>query len=71
VPNVIGMTGEAALAELKRDGFGGAAVVRSQCSGDAKGCRAKPDTVWRQSPVPGDTQDPGSTVTIWVNPKQA
>jgi membrane peptidoglycan carboxypeptidase len=70
VPNVIGETREAALAELQRDGFGAAALVRSQCSGGAKGCHAKRDTVWQQSPAAGETLDPGSTVTVWVNPKQ-
>jgi len=70
VPSVIGLTRAAALAELQRDGFGVAALVQSQCSGEAKGCHAGRQLVWRQSPVAGQTLDPGSTVTIWVNPKR-
>jgi beta-lactam-binding protein with PASTA domain len=63
------MNRDAALAELQRDGFGAAALLRSQCSGGPKGCRASPSLVWQQSPAAGQTLVPGSTVTIWVNPK--
>jgi penicillin-binding protein 1A len=68
VPDLIGSSRDAALAELQRDGFGAVALVRSQCSGNAKGCHATRGVVWRQSPVAGETLDPGSTVTVWVNP---
>jgi beta-lactam-binding protein with PASTA domain len=68
VPDVIGMAQDAALAKLQEAGFGAAALVRSQCSGDAEGCHAKRGVVWRQSPPSGETLLPGSTVTIWVNP---
>jgi penicillin-binding protein 1A len=69
VPNVIGLSQDAALAKLAEAGFAAAALIHSQCSGPAQGCHAKPGVVWRQLPVSGDTQLPGSTVTVWVNPK--
>jgi beta-lactam-binding protein with PASTA domain len=68
VPDVIGLAQDTALAKLREAGFGAAALIRSQCSGDAHGCHAKRGLVWRQSPVPGETLLPGATVTVWVNP---
>jgi penicillin-binding protein 1A len=68
VPDVIGQSRDHALATLQADGFTAAALIISQCSGDAQGCHAKAGVVWRQSPVSGDALLPGSTVTVWVNP---
>jgi hypothetical protein len=66
---VLGLSQDVALAKLQESGFGAAALIQSQCSGAAQGCHAKTGIVWRQSPASGQTLLPGSTVTIWVNPK--
>jgi membrane peptidoglycan carboxypeptidase len=71
VPDVIGLSQDAALATLQEAGFGAVALIRSQCSGDAQGCHAKRGLVWRQSPVSGEALLPGATVTVWVNPSTA
>jgi penicillin-binding protein 1A len=68
VPDVIGMSRDAALAKLQEAGFGPVALIRSQCSGTTEGCHAKRGLTWRQSPVSGEALLPGSNVTIWVNP---
>ncbi len=68
VPDVLGLSQNAALAKLQESGFGAAALIHSQCSGPAQGCHARPGVVWRQLPASGQTLLPGSTVTIWVNP---
>jgi beta-lactam-binding protein with PASTA domain len=71
VPDVIGMSRDAALAKLQESGFGAVALIRSQCSGNADGCHAKAGLVWRQSPESGEALLPGSTLTVWVNPSGA
>jgi penicillin-binding protein 1A len=63
VPNVVGKTRDASVAELKRAGLD--PQVSQTQSPDPNQPQGR---VWKQSPPAGTTVDPGTTVTIFVNP---
>ncbi len=68
VPNVVGMTEGAATAALRNAGFEVAVVYEAQCDPADPTCDAQPGIVWAQTPAGDKTAEPGSTVTIVVNP---
>jgi hypothetical protein len=66
VPNVVGMSQADATAVLERAGFGVRVVFEQACNPDDPECEYVQGAVWSQSPA-GEAE-PGSTVTIVVNP---
>ena len=67
VPNVVGMQRGAAEAAIRQAGFV-ASVSYAECDPDDTSCNDRPGVVWSQSPHAGGQGEPGSTVTILVNP---
>ena len=66
VPDVLGLTEEAARERLQGSGFKVEVVYEAESSKrDAKRRKGK---VWGQKPGGGTEVERGSTVTIWVNP---
>jgi penicillin-binding protein 1A len=68
VPDVIGMTEDDATRALEREGFSVTTIKRRKCQPNQSDCHARKAVVWAQDPNPGSQADPGSTVTILVNP---
>ena len=66
VPNVVGMGQAAATSTLRGAGFQVAVVREAECDPASPGCEYLPGAVWSQSPT--GRAEPGSTVTILVNP---
>jgi serine/threonine-protein kinase len=67
VPDVLGLTREAAESTIRDAGYRVAVVTEAE-SNDRAANRRK-DRVWGQSPAGGRRAKQGSTVTIWVNPR--
>ncbi|MDP9068863.1 MAG: transglycosylase domain-containing protein [Actinomycetota bacterium] len=66
VPDVLGQSESSAESELHAAGYDVRVVYQSESSpGQARKNRGK---VWKQSPPSGTSAEPGSLVTIWVNP---
>ena len=66
VPDVLGMSREAAVERLNDAGYEVDTIIERESSrGRAKNNRNR---VWKQSPAGGTSAARGSTVTIWVNP---
>jgi membrane peptidoglycan carboxypeptidase len=66
VPDVLGQTEGSAESELHSGGYDVRVVYQRESSpGQA---RKNSGLVWKQSPASGTPAEPGSTVTIWVNP---
>jgi serine/threonine-protein kinase len=66
VPDVLGMTEEAARQRIIDAGFEVDVIHQRESSrGQARKHR---NQVWKQSPAGGTEREQGSTVTIWVNP---
>jgi penicillin-binding protein 1A len=66
VPDVLGQPEGSAESELHSGGYDVRVVYRRESSpGQA---RKNSGLVWKQSPASGTRAEPGSTVTIWVNP---
>jgi penicillin-binding protein 1A len=68
VPRVIGRTQGAAAATLTNVGFTVVISFEPQCNPNAEGCNYRQGIVWDQSPGGGAQVDPGSTVSLVVNP---
>jgi len=68
VPNVLGMTQEAAQAVLRDAGFEASVQEQQQCDPADPACVYQKGIVWAQSPSAGTKLPVGSTVTIIVNP---
>jgi eukaryotic-like serine/threonine-protein kinase len=68
VPDVVGSTRREAVAALSDAGFDVTVVRDQECSPSSPSCDYKKDVVWSQSPQADDEAEPGSTVTIVVNP---
>jgi penicillin-binding protein 1A len=68
VPDVVGSTRREAVATLSDAGFDVTVVRDQECSPSSLSCDYKKDVVWSQSPQADDEAEPGSTVTIVVNP---
>lgn len=66
VPNVVGMAQDDAVLAMSRAGFN-VQVITEACS-PAGSCDPTAGVVWQQSPPAGAMDDPGSLVTLWVNP---
>jgi penicillin-binding protein 1A len=66
VPNVLGYTRGEAETRLREAGFEVATVIEREP--DKKQAKKRKGQVWKQSPASGTEAEPGSTVTIWVNP---
>jgi serine/threonine-protein kinase len=66
VPNVIGMGEAAATVALRAEGFEVSVVRKQECDPADPSCTYRPGVVWAQSPT--GQAEPGSTVTITVNP---
>ncbi len=67
VPDVVGMHEDRATTTLGHAGFQVAVVRQRQCDPTDE-CDARAGAVWSQSPAAGEDADPGSIVTIVVNP---
>lgn len=67
VPNVIGMTEDAATQTLLDAGFRVSVVSDQECDPENPSCDYRKGVVWAQAPS-GGRAEPGSTVTIVVNP---
>ena len=66
VPDVLGQPEGSAESELHASGYDVRVVYQRESSrGQA---RKNSGLVWKQSPASGTEAQPGSTVTIWVNP---
>jgi penicillin-binding protein 1A len=66
VPDVLGQPEGSAESELHAGGYDVRVVYQRESSpGQA---RKNSGLVWKQSPASGTQADPGTTVTIWVNP---
>ncbi|MCP3855184.1 MAG: PBP1A family penicillin-binding protein [Actinomycetia bacterium] len=61
VPNVLGLTADAARSELRANAF--AVEIITESGGDGV-----PETVWSQTPAGGELLAAGNTVTVRVNP---
>ena len=68
VPNVIGSARGAATATLTNAGFTVAISFEPQCDPNDEACDYRPGIVWDQSPGGGAEVEPGSTVSLVVNP---
>jgi penicillin-binding protein 1A len=68
VPDVVGSMQHAAAATLSDAGFDVTVVKDHECSPSSPSCDYRKGVVWSQSPSAEDRADPGSTVTIVVNP---
>jgi beta-lactam-binding protein with PASTA domain len=68
VPNVLGMTQEAAQAVLRDAGFEASVQEQQQCDPVDPACVYQKGIVWAQSPSAGTKLPVGSTVTIIANP---
>jgi penicillin-binding protein 1A len=68
VPNVVGMPHDDAVQAIEASGYEADVVRQWRCEPEDPGCDAVPDQVWTQSPTGGENADPGSTITLWVNP---
>jgi penicillin-binding protein 1A len=66
VPTVVGMGQAAATSALRAAGFRVSVVREQECDPADPGCDYLPGIVWSQSPT--GTAEPGSIVTIVVNP---
>ncbi|MGZ8611412.1 MAG: transglycosylase domain-containing protein [Actinomycetota bacterium] len=66
VPDVVGMGQAAATSALRGAGFEVAVVREPSCDPEDPGCEYLPGIVWSQSPT--GRAEPGTTVTILVNP---
>ncbi|HVF52726.1 MAG TPA: transglycosylase domain-containing protein [Actinomycetota bacterium] len=66
VPNVLGFSRDEAEQTLQNEGFGVRVIIESESDKDQ--AKQRRNIVWKQSPPGGSEVDPGSTVTIWVNP---
>ncbi|MDQ3963100.1 MAG: transglycosylase domain-containing protein [Actinomycetota bacterium] len=65
VPDVLGMQHQAARNRLQEAGYQVDVIEERESGGRARHNRGK---VWKQRPAGGSEAEPGSTVTIWVNP---
>jgi penicillin-binding protein 1A len=68
VPNVVGAPRGAAVVALKNAGFAVAVSLQPECDPADPSCDYRKGIVWQQSPPGGNQAEPGSTVTIVVNP---
>ncbi|HEU4831608.1 MAG TPA: PASTA domain-containing protein, partial [Actinomycetota bacterium] len=68
VPNVVGMQRGAAEAAIRQAAFVASVSYAEKCDPDDPSCDDRPGVVWSQSPDAGAQREPGSTVTIFVNP---
>jgi penicillin-binding protein 1A len=68
VPNVIGRAQSAAAATLTDAGFTVVVSYAPNCDPNAEGCDYRPGIVWDQSPGGGAQVEPGSTISLTVNP---
>lgn len=68
VPNVLGSTEGAASAALRKAGFRVAVSYQQECDPSDPECEYRAGIVWAQSPAGGKRAEPGSTVTLVVNP---
>ena len=66
VPDVLGMPEGAAESHLHNEGFDVKVVYQRES--DQAAARRNRGRVWKQSPASGSQAEPGSLVTIWVNP---
>lgn len=68
IPDVIGMTQAAAVSALQDAGLEVSVLPDEECDPDDPGCDYRPGIVWAQTPTAGTETEPGSRVTIVVNP---
>jgi penicillin-binding protein 1A len=68
VPDVVGMPRADAVKAIEAAGYQAEIVEQWRCEPQAPDCSAAADRVWTQKPGAGTEPEPGSTVTIWVNP---
>jgi beta-lactam-binding protein with PASTA domain len=68
VPDVIGMTQDAAGAAVRAAGLSVSVSLDQECEPEDPACDYRPGVVWAQTPLGGGQAETGSTVTIVVNP---
>ena len=66
VPDVLGMPEGSAESHLHGEGFDVRVVYQRES--DTAAARRNRGRVWKQSPASGSQAEPGSLITIWVNP---
>jgi beta-lactam-binding protein with PASTA domain len=67
VPDVTGLSQNAAVARLQTAGFG-VAVIQKACTLGPGRCKGGRGAVWKQDPSAGTRLPQGSTVTIYASP---